>query len=260
MATAKKEKRVHKVVLKNVRLSFPKLWRPDVGQRDDGTQSRKYKAAFLIDKKRQAKLIAEIEDRIEDALEEKFGSNIPKLKPDKFCLRDGDQEEYDGYEGMMYVSASNSKKPPIVGRNKEPLTEDDGKPYAGCYVNAVIHIWAQNSEADKGGKRVNASLEAVQFVKDGEAFGAPAVDVDKEFEDLGGDEDDDDAPKRSSRRSRPSEDDEPAPRRRSRAAEEEDDEPAPRRRSAKSLIDDDEDEPAPRRRRSKAEDDDEIPF
>jgi len=263
MASEKKEKRVHKVVLKNVRLSFPKLWRPDVGQRDDGTTTRKYKANFLIDKKKQKALIQEINDAIQDALEDKFGAKIPKLKPEKFCLRDGDDEEYDGYEGMMYLGASNSKKPPIVGRNKEPLSEDDGKPYAGCYVNAVVHIWVQNNEADKGGKRVNASLEAVQFVRDGEAFGAPAIDVDEVFDDLGED-DEDEAPKRSSRRSRPSDDDEDeAPRRRrSRPSDDDEDEaPRGRTRSKRDLIgdDDEDDEPAPRRRRKPVEDD-EIPF
>ena len=248
MAEAKKT--VHKVRLKNVRLSFPKLFKADITTYDDGNTSKKFKAAFLIDKKKQAALIEEIEDAIEDAMAEKWGKSIPKLKAEKLCLRDGDQEEWDGYEGMMYVSASNTKKPPIVDRDKTPLTEEDGRPYAGCYVNATIHIWVQDKPADKGGKRVNASLEAVQFVKDGEAFGAGAVDIDEEFEDLGGDDDDD----RPARRRRPKDEDDDRPARR-RPKDEDDDEPAPRRRRAAK--DEDDDEPPARRRRPKDEDDDE---
>jgi hypothetical protein len=78
--------------------------------------------------------------------------------------------------------------------------EPGGKaaPYAGCYVNATIVVWAQDNEH---GKRINAQVKAVQFFKDGEAFGAAAVNPDDEFTDdmageVGGDftddEDDDD--------------------------------------------------------------------
>ena len=205
---AERKKTVHKVRLKNVRLSFPKIFKPDIQEYDDGGSSKKFKAAFLIDKKRQKDLIAEIDDKIQDAIDECWGANAPKFKADKLCLRDGDQEDWDGYEGMMYVSASNSKRPPIVDRDKTPLTEEDGRPYAGCYVNATIHIWAQNNDAKKGGKRVNASLEAIQFVKDGEAFGSGSVDIDEEFEVI--DDDEDEKPARR-RRASPLEDDDEIP-------------------------------------------------
>jgi len=56
--------------------------------------------------------------------------------------------------------------------------EENGKPYAGCYVNMSIRLWAQDNQF---GKRVNAQLRAVQFVKDGEAFGDKPVDPQKEL-------------------------------------------------------------------------------
>ena len=37
------------------------------------------------------------------------------------------------------------------------------------------------------GKRINANLRAVQFVKDGEAFGVKPVDAEDEFDVLEGD-------------------------------------------------------------------------
>jgi tripartite-type tricarboxylate transporter receptor subunit TctC len=55
----------------------------------------------------------------------------------------------------------------VVGRKLEVLTEDDNKPFAGCYVNATIRLWAQDNQY---GKRINAQLRAVQYVKDGAAF------------------------------------------------------------------------------------------
>ena len=67
-----------------------------------------------------------------------------------------------------------------------PLTEDDNKLYPGCYVNVVITLWAQNN---KFGKRINANLLAVQFVKDGNPFGEARVDVGSIFDDIEDDSD-----------------------------------------------------------------------
>jgi len=61
-----------------------------------------------------------------------------------------------------------------------PLVKEDGKPYAGCYVNANIELYAYSHP--KGGKGVSASLRAVQFLKDGESFGAGPVNAEDEFE------------------------------------------------------------------------------
>ena len=40
-------------------------------------------------------------------------------------------------------------------------------------MNGVIDVWAQAHQSY--GKRINATLIGVQFVKDGESFGAAAV-------------------------------------------------------------------------------------
>ncbi len=91
-----------------------------------------------------------------------------KLPADKICLKDGDEIDYDGYAGCMSVKASTAKRPIVIGKDKSPLSEDDNVIYSGCYVNAIISLWAQNNGF---GKRINASLEGVQFAKDGSPFG-----------------------------------------------------------------------------------------
>ena len=64
----------------------------------------------------------------------------------------------------------------VINRDKTPITEDDNVVYAGCYVNAIITLWAQNNSY---GKRVNAQLDGVQFVRDGEPFGDGGISVDQ---------------------------------------------------------------------------------
>ena len=102
----------------------------------------------------------------------------------RVCLRNGDDKaNYDGFEGNLYISASSKARPLVIDADKSQLTESDGRPYSGCYVNATVSVWAQDN---KFGKRVNAQLRGVQFFKDGDAFGGGAPATTDEFEDVSG--------------------------------------------------------------------------
>ena len=81
----------------------------------------------------------------------------------------------------MYISARNPLKPSVVDTNRSPLVAEDGRPYAGCYVNAVLELWTQDNNY---GKRVNATLMGVQFYKDGESFVGGGVADAEDFDDL----------------------------------------------------------------------------
>jgi hypothetical protein len=199
MAEAKKSE-IGKVKLKNVRLSFAHLFKPQDPKPDKDTGKKgepKFNCAFLIPKKTPEgkALIAQIKKVADEVKAKKWGANIPKLKPEKVCLRDGDLESYDGYEGMVYVSASNAKRPTLVDKKKDAkgkwvklydpeadkiVNGGQSLLYSGCYVNAIVKLWAQDNEH---GKRVNASLELVQFLKHGETFGAAQADADDELDD-----------------------------------------------------------------------------
>lgn len=201
------ETQVGEVILKNVRLSFADLFKPGKPQKNDDGElvPGKYKANLLIPKKgnpdyekdpvnAQANL-KKLKAAAEQVKVDKWNDKVPKLKPEKVFLRDGDGEDWDGYELTYYVSANNPNQPVLVDRKKDAkgkwieLTVANGGPkllYSGCYVNAIVRIWAQDNSF---GKRLNASLESVQFVKHGEAFsGAKPVDPNEKFDDM---EDDD---------------------------------------------------------------------
>jgi hypothetical protein len=170
-----------KVRLKNVRLSFPALFAAKAV--NDG--EAKFSAAFLL-KKEDAKQIALIEIFSPKVKADKWGKNPPKGI--KLCLHEGSEKDFDGYdETIMFISSSSARRPVVVDKDLRPLVGEDGKPYAGCYVNCTLRLWAQDN---KYGKRINASLEAVQFARDGEAFGAGNVRAEDEFTSLEDDEDD----------------------------------------------------------------------
>lgn len=178
------------IKLKNVRLSYAHLFTARAVNEGD---KPKFSASFILDKEKHAKAIKQVQAAIKQLAMEAFKGKVPStLKP---CLRDGEEyEDKDGYgEDVMFIAASSDKRPPVVDRDMTPITAEDDKIYSGCYVNVTLRLWVQNNQY---GKRVNAALRAVQFVRDGEALGAEPVNVDEEFEELDDEEDEDEAPKK----------------------------------------------------------------
>lgn len=150
-------------LLKHARLSFPEIWEPKAFANEE----KKFSAIFLLDKVKDADQIAALRAQIAQIMAERLPGS--KLKPDAFCMGDGDAKGYDGYAGMIWVKASSKKRPTIVDQSRSPLVEADHRPYAGCYVNGAIELWAQDNQF---GKRINAWLNGIQFVADGEPFGS----------------------------------------------------------------------------------------
>lgn len=186
------------IILKNVRLAFPELFEPkSFAGEEEGT--KRYSANFLVEPGSENDKL--IRKTISDAVKEKFPD--PKKAEQflksvqgnsgKFCFNDGDAKSYDGYEGMWYVSANRNEDqgaPSVVSGRKDesgkliPLTKASGKPYAGCYVNGKIDIWVQTGKYNG----VRASLQAVQFVADGDAFAGAPASADG-FDELDSDDD-----------------------------------------------------------------------
>lgn len=163
--------------LSNCRLSYPHLFVPQPPMPGSPPDAKpKYNARLLLTEEDRAAVDA----AIQEVLKEKYPKGTPKtITPDKLCLRLDPEME------CWYVSASNPNPPKVVDRGRNVLDANSQIPYAGCYVNAAIRLWVQDNDF---GKRVNASLEAVQFRADGERLGHKEVDVNEVFEDLGDDD------------------------------------------------------------------------
>jgi len=183
---------IGRMMLKNVRLGFPNLFTPTtVG----GEGEPRYSAMLILppDHPQMAEVKAKMLAVAKDKWKDKGQAVYTQLeKTDKLALHDGDTKaQYDGVAGNFFISAAaqQSARPTVIDASKSPLTERDGKPYAGCYVNVSIDLWAQDN---KYGKRVNAQLRGVQFVRDGDAFAAGRPADSDEFEEVteGADADD----------------------------------------------------------------------
>ena len=169
----KKQPQDQQIILRNVRLSFPALFQPE---KFNGVLG-KFAGTFLLDKSDKAtynKIVKQIEAALAEAR-----IKVPK---DKWFIKDGDDSAYDGYEGNWSIKASSRTRPTLIDADKTQLEESDGRLYAGCYVNAIISMWIQNNK--EYGKRVNANVLGVQFVKDGEPFAAGVTASVDDFDDV----------------------------------------------------------------------------
>ena len=183
-------------ILKQVRLSYPDLWKPGKPMNEGDTP--KYGGQFIFDADSEAGKLAQ--ETLIAVSKEVFGENwkaiLGAMEKTKKCVRKGDDNltkdgaVRDGYAGKLYLVARNKAKPLIIGPRKGAdgqfpvLTEDGGKPYGGCYVNVKVDIKAMKAK-DRIPNQVYATLLTVQFVSDGEAFGA-APGTAEGFDDVGG--------------------------------------------------------------------------
>lgn len=196
MATDAEKEALGRFTIKNVRLGFPFLFqRSPPGKNEDGTERPgNFRASGIMYnfgeyKPFTVKNLAIIKKAKEDVLTHKFTADQkkwPKFKPEKLCVRDGNLENWDGFENSWYLSASENDQPLLLSRQKDDkglwIPATPKLLYPGCFVNIIGQIWLQDN---KHGMRINCNLKAVQYYGKGEPFaGSAPIDPSKAFTDV----------------------------------------------------------------------------
>lgn len=191
-----KKKPIGEVTLLNVIASYPHYFKKHASVK---TATPKYSGAFIIDPSTKEGKANDkrIRAAMAEAEEDKFGKTGLRYKADRCAYGEGNDkvsqktdEVPPEYVDMMVLTAKNDERPTTVDRRRRPVTEEDGVFYGGCIVNAVCRFYGID-DADKGGNGLFCSLEGVQYVAEGERFGAAPLSADA-FSDLDGDGDEGD--------------------------------------------------------------------
>lgn len=173
------------------RLSFPNLFVPRAA---NDQAAPKYSATLLIPKSDTAtieRVQAAIDAAVKDGVERKiFKQQIDASQTKYPPLRDGDTAKDSGeprgpeFAGHWFISAKAGaqRKPFIVDQQLQPVI-DENDIYAGCFVNMAVQFFAYENSGNKG---ISAALVGVQFVKDGERLGGPALEAEDVFGVIGG--------------------------------------------------------------------------
>lgn len=170
------------------RLAFPNIWSPRKNTGDDGKISYSYDALLIISPDNP--VLVTLDKAFLAAAIEKWEVKGPEIlkalkAADRIPLHDGARKaEYAGFEGNMFLSVRSKVRPTIKDKDGvTTLTEADGRPYSGCYVNAIgVEIYG--FQHVKFGKRICAQLRGLQFLRDGDAFAAGTPADDNEFGDV----------------------------------------------------------------------------
>jgi hypothetical protein len=158
-----------------VRLSYPHIFRP--GETLNGDM--KYSASLIIPKnsetaKRANKVVLDLMAKPETK------QILGKTKPKYELLRDGDEKEDPAYEGAYFINAkSNEDHPPKIMDKDRVEVADPNEVYAGCYVQAIISIYAYNKNGSSG---LGATLLGIRKIKDGEPLTGSVV-TESDFDD-----------------------------------------------------------------------------
>lgn len=194
------------VILKNVRLQWADIYTAKAGEVNGKKTEPKFKVVALFPPDSEAATAAKT--GLLEAATALWGENarnvVQNISANSKAVRNGNSKINDDgsvreeFKDQLFISASNKTKPQVVGPKKHggkfvTITEDgrglvDGLdvtadlgwpvtvPYRGCYVNVKVQFVAGKAFKAASGEmipnQVYAKLEAVQFVREGTAFGA----------------------------------------------------------------------------------------
>ena len=172
------------VSLNAVRTSYLYCFQPYVNVDDNGKKTESYCSHFIMDVGHTG--IALVVAAMKSAAAGQWGAKADDMYnalkgQHKLCLKEGSicKAGEEPYAGKLFISSSNKKRPLVIDGQRNILAAGDSlAPYSGCWVNARIQVWAQDN---KYGKRINASLLGIQFLRHDEAFGGGRIATVDEF-------------------------------------------------------------------------------
>jgi hypothetical protein len=186
------------IFLSNVRLSFPHIVEPQrkINEKT-GKERVSYNAEFIIPKDHPG--LAQFMQRYGVMAMEKWKEHantvMTMIQQDRKsrCFGMGEEkinkktfQPYDGYPGMMFISAGRDTPPQIIQADGTPVDPANTmayqqltrKMYGGCRVNAAVKPWVQENEHGRG---IRCDLIALQFAGDDTAFGEGNIDASNLF-------------------------------------------------------------------------------
>jgi len=191
------------IILPESRISFEVLGKPESYQNKPENKPR-WGATFLVPQ--GSAIAALVLKTITEVAEAKWNKKaklyLEDILADKkaSCWVNGDKKEYDGYQGMMALTAyryADKGRPIVLDSDASPIYRTDntlyegkgGRIYSGCYVKCKVDIYAQDNSTGKG---IRAELKVVQRLRNGDAFGGGTPPTADGFEAIeeGADADD----------------------------------------------------------------------
>ncbi len=163
---------VEKILTPIFRVAFPSVFK----KRAYGEGDAKYTITMLFDKSTD---LSALRDAAQAALDEAWPN--AKTRPKKLAnpFLDGDEVEWDGFEGKTFIRATSLYQPGIVDRKRQAITDEEDF-YPGCHARATVNAFTYDKKGNRG---VSFGLQNLQFIRDDEPF-TGRTNAEDDFEDL----------------------------------------------------------------------------
>jgi hypothetical protein len=122
----------------------------------------KYSATLLIEP--NDPMIPLMKECIKEAAIEKWADKIPKGLRNP--IRDGNEKDYAGFAGHLFVSCNSDNKPGVVDAAAKPINEES-RIYSGCWARVDINFFGYQKAGNIG---VACGLNNIQVLGDDDAF------------------------------------------------------------------------------------------
>ena len=181
--------------IKEARLSFPHVLQPKAVQ----SGAPKYSCNFILDQgsTEWAEAMQIVGNMASEKWADKAQGVLNLISQDKRlrCYGQGFEkvsqtsgEVYEGYTdpGAVFIAASNENKPSLYGQNAQELPPNANANQlfvGGNYVSGLVSFWLQENEH---GRAVRANLIGIQYLREGEHFGADEIDAGSVFQAVAG--------------------------------------------------------------------------
>lgn len=125
----------------------------------------KFRCAMVIEKSEDIKALKRL---CTETAKEKWPKGLPKGLKMPIKMEHNDTETYQFLEGRVLVQGTTGFNIDVINTKNIPLTRDDIK--GGDYVRMSVSAFPFDKDGNKG---VGLNIQAVLFLKEGEAFFTP---------------------------------------------------------------------------------------
>lgn len=124
----------------------------------------KYSVTALIDP--TDPMVPLMKECIKAAALDKWGSPDKVPKGLRNPLRDGNEKEYAGFAGHLFVSCNSDSKPGVINAAAKAIADEDDI-YSGCWARLDLNFFGYQKAGNVG---VAAGLNNIQVLGDDERF------------------------------------------------------------------------------------------
>jgi hypothetical protein len=162
--------------------TYAHVWEPREGLNPE--KGKQYSVVLVFPKGTD---LSKMKAAAQKAAQKMWGNKMPPKLKSPFRQGNTDKPDDPLFKNAVFITARSKQQPGIVDQNVQPIV-DQMDFYSGCKCRASVYATGYDQKGNKG---VTFLLNNIQKVADGKRLSGRKT-AEEEFDDIGGDEGEDD--------------------------------------------------------------------